>query len=58
MGYEDARIASDFIECDKIIGCHYDSFPYIEIDHDKAKAYFTEKGKELILPSLEQEIEI
>jgi L-ascorbate metabolism protein UlaG (beta-lactamase superfamily) len=58
MGYEDARIASDFIECDKIIGCHYDSFPYIEIDHNKAKAYFTEKGKELILPSLEQGIEV
>lgn len=58
MGYEDARIASDFIACDKIIGCHYDSFPYIEIDHDKAKAYFAEKGKELILPNLGGKIEV
>ena len=49
MGYEDARIASDFIQCDKIIGCHFDSFPPIQLDHVAAKIHFTEKGKELIL---------
>lgn len=49
MGYEDAAIASEFIECDKIIGCHYDSFGYIKIDHDAAKKAFQAKGKELIL---------
>lgn len=49
MGYEDAAIAAEFIECDKIIGCHYDTFGYIEIDKDKAIKAFEEKGKELIL---------
>jgi len=32
MGYEDAVIAAKFIECDKIIGIHYDTFSYIKID--------------------------
>ncbi len=49
MGYEDAAIAADMIKCDKIIGCHYDTFGYIEIDHNKAKEAFAAKGKELIL---------
>jgi L-ascorbate metabolism protein UlaG (beta-lactamase superfamily) len=58
MGYEDAAIAADFIECKKIIGCHYDSFPYIEIDHDAAKAEFSKHNKELLLPKIGEEVEI
>ncbi len=49
MGIEDAVIASDFINCDKIIGCHYDTFGYIKINHEAAKKAFAEKNKELIL---------
>ena len=49
MGYQDAAIASDFIACDRIIGCHYDTFGFIKIDHDAAKKVFADKGKELIL---------
>ena len=49
MGFEDACIASDFIQCNKVIGYHYDSFPPIKLDHEVAKKYFAEKGKELIL---------
>jgi len=49
MGYEDALIASDFVKCDKIIGCHYDTFPPIKLDHEKAVDHFEKKGKELIL---------
>jgi L-ascorbate metabolism protein UlaG (beta-lactamase superfamily) len=52
MGYEDAAIAAEFIECDTIIGCHYDTFGYIEIDHEAAKKAFAAKGKELILLSI------
>ncbi|MFT4670098.1 MAG: L-ascorbate metabolism protein UlaG (beta-lactamase superfamily), partial [Ulvibacter sp.] len=33
MDIEDAIIASDFIECNKVLGYHYDTFGYIEIDH-------------------------
>src|SRR5947207_1867669 len=47
MDYSDAIIASDFIECDKIIGMHYDSFPPIKINHEEAMAAFKSSGKEL-----------
>lgn len=52
MSYEDALIASDFIECEKIIGCHYDTFGFIKIDHEAAKNAFAKRGKELILLSV------
>ncbi|MEM9991683.1 MAG: metal-dependent hydrolase [Bacteroidota bacterium] len=52
MGYEDAVIASDFIACDKIVGCHYDTFGYIEIDTGEAQKTFSDKGKALILPTI------
>lgn len=56
MGYEDAAIAAEFIKCDTIIGCHYDTFGYIEIDKEKAKETFASKGKKLLLPELGQTI--
>ncbi len=52
MGYEDASIAAEFIECEQIIGCHYDTFGYIEIDHQKAINHFEAKGKKLHLLEL------
>lgn len=58
MGYKDARIASDFIECDNIIGCHFDTFPPIAIDKKEAKAYFAEKNKSLVLLDINQQIEV
>lgn len=58
MGYEDAVIAADFIECNKIIGCHYDTFGYIEIDKQAAIKTFADRGKELILIDSGSTIEI
>ena len=58
MGYEDASIAANFIECDKIVGCHFDTFGYIEIDHEAAKDVFEKKGKELILPTIGNKVEL
>jgi L-ascorbate metabolism protein UlaG (beta-lactamase superfamily) len=49
MGIEDAIIASDFVECDKILGYHFDTFGYIEIDKDAAKRNFFENDKDLML---------
>ena len=49
MGIESAVIASDFIECNKVLGYHYDTFGYIIIDHDEAQKAFANKGKDLIL---------
>lgn len=58
MGYEDAAIASEFIECDNIIGCHYDTFGYIKIDQDAARKVFSAKGKELILLNIGESITV
>ena len=58
MGIDDAIIASDFIECDKILGYHYDTFGYIEIHHEVAKRKFFEKGKDLMLLPIGDSIEL
>jgi L-ascorbate metabolism protein UlaG (beta-lactamase superfamily) len=49
MGVDDALIASDFLECNRILGVHYDVFPFTQIDHDAAQTTFTEADKELVL---------
>jgi L-ascorbate metabolism protein UlaG (beta-lactamase superfamily) len=56
MGIEDAVIASDFVECDKILGYHYDTFGYIEIDHKKAKETFEKAGKTLYLLAIGEQM--
>jgi L-ascorbate metabolism protein UlaG (beta-lactamase superfamily) len=58
MGIDDAVIAAEMVKCDKIIGVHYDTFGYIEIDHDAAKAKFAAAGKELILIEIGSTIEL
>lgn len=58
MGYEDALIASKFIECDTLIGCHFDTFGFIKIDKDKVKHSFHQEGKQIFLPEINQTIEL
>lgn len=58
MGIDDAIIASDFVECDKILGYHFDTFGYIEIDHEMAKRKFFEKSKDLMLLEIGESIEL
>ncbi len=58
MGIDDAIIASDFVECNTILGYHFDTFGYIEIDHNVAKQKFSSKSKELILLDIGVSIEL
>ena len=58
MGIEDAIIASDFVECEKVLGVHYDTFGYIEIDHETAKKKFYDAGKDLMLLEIGESIEL
>lgn len=58
MGYEDAAIAAEFIECDKIIACHYDTFPVIEVDKLKAKEAFAKRQKKLLFLEIGVETEL
>ena len=58
MDIEDAIIASDFVECDKILGYHFDTFGYIEIDHQEAVKKFFDAGKDLMLLEIGASIEL
>lgn len=58
MGVDDAILASDFIECPEILGYHFDTFGYIEIDHGEAKRKFKETGKTLHLLDIGQELTV
>lgn len=58
MDVEDAIIASDFVDCDKILGYHYDTFGYIEINHEEAIRKFFNKGKDLMLLEIGESIEL
>ncbi|MCC9074343.1 metal-dependent hydrolase [Flavobacterium sp. F-65] len=58
MDVEDAIIASDFIECDKILGYHFDTFGYIKINHEEAIKKFFDKGKDLMLLDIGDFIEL
>lgn len=58
MDVEDAIIASDFVECDKILGYHYDTFGYIEINKDQAIKKFFDKGKDLMILDIGDCIEL
>ncbi|MDX1277919.1 metal-dependent hydrolase [Oceanihabitans sediminis] len=58
MGIKDAIIASDFVQCDKVLGYHFDTFGYIEIDHEMAKRMFFNKDKDLMLLEIGESIEL
>lgn len=58
MGYEEAAIAAEYIKCDKIIGCHFNTFAPITIDLELAKKAFSQKGKDLIIMEIGSSIEL
>lgn len=58
MGVDDAIIACDFIQCDKVLGVHYDTFEFIKIDKEEAKKKFYDANKDLILLEIGESIEL
>ncbi len=58
MGVDDAIIASDLVICNKVIGCHFNTFPPITIDIDDAKEKFTQAKKELVILEIGETITI
>ncbi|HIO67228.1 MAG TPA: metal-dependent hydrolase [Flavobacteriales bacterium] len=56
MGVDDAVIAAEFVGCNEIIGMHYDTFGYIEIDKEEAKGKFSTAGKTLTLLNIGETI--
>lgn len=49
MGVEDAILACELLQIDTVIGCHYNTFPPIQIDKKYAVECFKNKNKNLIL---------
>ena len=58
MGIEDACHAAQFINCNKIIGMHFNTFPYIKIDSKQAVNYFKERKRELNLIEIGENLNI
>ncbi|MFY0481352.1 metal-dependent hydrolase [Flavobacterium sp. PLA-1-15] len=58
MDVDDAIVASDFVECDKVLGYHFDTFGYIEINHEEAIKKFFDVGKDLMLLEIGASIDL
>ena len=58
MGASDAAICAEWAGVKQVIGTHFDSFPYIEIDHSAAKKAFSDKDITLHLPSVGETIDL
>jgi L-ascorbate metabolism protein UlaG (beta-lactamase superfamily) len=56
MSVDNAIIASDFINCNDIIGMHYDTFGLIKIDKPDAVRKFSHSGKHLTLMEIGETI--
>lgn len=57
MGVDNAIIACDFINCNDIIGMHYDTFGYIKINQEEAISKFDRSGRKLTLMKIGETIE-
>jgi len=58
MDVDDALIATKYINCDKVIGVHYDTFDAIKIDKDAALSKFKRESKILLLPAIGETIDL
>lgn len=58
MDVDDAVIAANYVNCHKIIGVHYDTFPVIAIDSASAIESFKRAQKQLLLPAIGETISL
>ncbi|QDP84112.1 metal-dependent hydrolase [Chryseobacterium sp. SNU WT5] len=49
--------AAELLKTKKVIGCHFDTFPPITINHDEAHQLFSERNIEFTLPTLGEKFE-
>lgn len=56
MGYEDALLAAEMVNCRQVIGVHYDTFDLIKLDKKAAQEHFSRAGYELLLPAIGETI--
>ncbi len=58
MEYTDVPLAAEFLECNTIIGCHFDTFDIIKIDHGEVMTFFNKHGIDGHLMSIGETKEI
>lgn len=58
MDVDDAIVATKYLDCEKVIGVHYNTFPPIKIDTEDAVAKFKRENKVLLLPAIGETIEL
>lgn len=58
MGPADAALAAEWAGVKRVVGCHYDTFPPIRIDHEQARQAFAERGIELLLPAIGSRVDL
>ncbi len=58
MDYADAIEAAKMVNVTSVLGVHYDTFPYIKINHQQVKQSFAAEGITLHLPTIGQTIEL
>ncbi|GAO43316.1 metal-dependent hydrolase [Flavihumibacter petaseus] len=52
MDVHDALAAAEMVQCQQVVGVHYDTFGYIKIDHQAAQQVFSAAGRKLHLPAI------
>lgn len=52
MGIKDAMRAAQMIQCTSIIGVHFDTFPYVALDHTQAYQVAESEQVNLTLPNI------
>ena len=58
MDATDAAVCAGMIDCNTIIGVHYDTFGFIRIDKEKAKKALADAGATLLLLKIGEEKEM
>jgi L-ascorbate metabolism protein UlaG (beta-lactamase superfamily) len=58
MDIQDAIVASDYLKTSKIIPMHFDTFPYIKINHKQVEELAMSSKKELILLKIGEKINL
>lgn len=58
MDATDAVQAAKFVQCNKIIAMHFDTFGFIKIDHSDVKNTFTTAGLSIKIPQIDEHFSI
>ena len=58
MDYADAIEAAKMVNATSVVGVHYDTFPYIKINHKQVKQAFANEGITLHLPRIGESIDL